>query len=1062
MDSAELDANNILSRYGGVSANMLKNFLDAYKDDDDNNNEPDLIRDSPYYSLNKLPQEIRSDNGYNSIITLNVDGILSKIDEVRLLVQICSYQGIYIDVICIQESRLNDSYTQDNPSIQIQGYDCIPQGKYCGEKGGLITYVREIHESRKLTYESITKSNTWEGLYVEVKYENGHRSIISNVYKPPRNNNNNANIKKFMDELLPVLQLLDKEGCDITMAGDTNINLLQLNERIKFQEFFDMLTNFSLYPKITFPTRICQTRSTLLDNIFCKLTKNTVDSIAGVIFTTISDHFPCFVAIKPRQCENINDQTKKDTNFVRVKAYTEEPIEKINSELLSYDYSQDMTGILDDSPVDPNGNYNTLIAKIIEVKDKNMPTKLVKFNKRKHKKQKWMTNGILKSINFRDKLRLNLIKLDSSTTEYSNQKTNLKTFNSILKKNIREAKYTYYNDLFHKYKEDIKNTWKHINGLISKRTRKEIKQLLINGQKVEDKQQIANEFNTFFANIGSKLASSINTNNKKPYNHYLTKTIFCSFNFELYEPEDTLKIIKGLKAKESTGHDGISMKFIKAIAPSIVLPLTAILNQSLLTGIFPDQMKIAKVIPMFKKENRELMDNYRPVSLLSAFSKIFERAAYNQIYNYFTSNNLFYENQYGFRQQHSTELASLELIDRIFEDLNKENNPITIFMDLSKAFDTLDHKILIKKLHYYGIRGTALNWFISYLSNRKQFVQINSYKSSMLPLNTGVPQGSILGPLLFLIYMNDIPNSSDLFDFILFADDTSLKSFINTRNFLLSLASSKLNLELSKVNDWLAVNKLSLNIKKTKFMIFHTSKKNIQNCIPNLQIGGVEIERVQNFNFLGLKINENLSWKPHTDMIANKISKYVGVLNRLKRYLPSYILKTIYVSLIQSNLNYCILAWGFNCGRLKKLQKKAIRIVCNGKYLEHTTPLLKKLEILKLEDMFVLCMLKWYFKYEQKQLPRYFLKFKIEIQHQTHEHDNRDKNRRRVPVPRLFMSRHCIRNHISTVINCTDTCIIEKIYTHSLQGYSKYIKKHILSNYSEECNIENCYSCNQK
>ena len=157
---------------------------------------------------------------------------------------------------------------------------------------------------------------------------------------------------------------------------------------------------------------------------------------------------------------------------------------------------------------------------------------------------------------------------------------------------------------------------------------------------------------------------------------------------------------------------------------------------------------------------------------------------------------------------------------------------------------------LIIKLHYYGIRGTALNWFISYLSNRKQFVQINSCKSSMLPLNTGVPQGSILGPLLFLIYMNDIPNSSDLFDFILFADDTSLKSFINTRNFLLSLASSKLNLELSKVNDWLAVNKLSLNIKKTKFMIFHTSKKNIQNCIPNLQIGGVEIERVQNFNFL--------------------------------------------------------------------------------------------------------------------------------------------------------------------------------------------------------------------
>ena len=173
------------------------------------------------------------------------------------------------------------------------------------------------------------------------------------------------------------------------------------------------------------------------------------------------------------------------------------------------------------------------------------------------------------------------------------------------------------------------------------------------------------------------------------------------------------------------------------------------------------------------------------------------------------------------------------------------------------------------------------------------YVEVNGHKSSCLPLTTGVPQGSILGPLLFLIYMNDIPNSSDIFNFLLFADDTSLKSYLDTKNanFSLSQTSSIINQELQKVHDWLAVNKLSLNVKKTKFMVFHTSQKDIKDYIPKLKIGGGDIERVENFNFLGLKLNEKMSWKPHVDMISNKISKYIGVLNRLKRYLPGFMLK---------------------------------------------------------------------------------------------------------------------------------------------------------------------------
>ena len=239
---------------------------------------------------------------------------------------------------------------------------------------------------------------------------------------------------------------------------------------------------------------------------------------------------------------------------------------------------------------------------------------------------------------------------------------------------------------------------------------------------------------------------------------------------------------------------------------------------------------------------------------------------------------------------------------------------------MSKAFDTLDHSILIHKLTLYGIKWTALQLFQSYLSNRLQFVENDDTMSDTLEISTGVPQGSVLGPLLYLIYINDIAKSSDSFDFICYADDTSLSSIINYFNSTDNSIENNINNELAKVNDWLKINKLSLNIDKTKFMIFHNYQQQI--TVPNISIDNVAIECVPNFNFVGIHFNEHFSWKPHITHISYLITKTIGVLNRLKNILPTSIKLMIYNSLILSRINYGILAWGYNSERIFKHQKK--------------------------------------------------------------------------------------------------------------------------------------------
>ena len=276
-----------------------------------------------------------------------------------------------------------------------------------------------------------------------------------------------------------------------------------------------------------------------------------------------------------------------------------------------------------------------------------------------------------------------------------------------------------------------------------------------------------------------------------------------------------------MKSKNSSGNDDISNRLLKSIKCEISKPLTIIINQSLETGIFPDALKVAKVKPLFKKGDNCCLNNYRPISLLPTISKIFERVMYTQLYYYFNVNNLLSEQQYGFRSQHSTELASVKLVDFILKEMDNIRDikiPASIFLDLSKAFDTLNFDILLRKLQHYGIDGNSLNLIKSYLTNRFQYVQFENSDSSLLEVKTGIPQGSILGPLFFSILINDLVNCSTKFQFLMYADDTTI--YFNLNDFPLINREIKINSELEKVNTWLKLNKLAIKGECSVFLIF--------------------------------------------------------------------------------------------------------------------------------------------------------------------------------------------------------------------------------------------------
>ena len=417
--------------------------------------------------------------------------------------------------------------------------------------------------------------------------------------------------------------------------------------------------------------------------------------------------------------------------------------------------------------------------------------------------------------------------------------------------------------------------------------------------------------------------------------------------------EEIFEALSQLEPKKSLDSDGLSMNFLKKCFYHILLPFKHIINLSFSQGIVPSQLKIAKVIPVFKSGDPRLMNNFRPISLLSNFSKIIEKIMYLRLMNHLNANNIISESQFGFRPGHSTVHPMIHLSNFVTRSFNEKKHVIAIFCDLQKAFDTVDHEILLKKLKKIGVSGTELKWFQNFLTERKQFVQIDDASSSLLKIIIGVPQGSILGPLLFLIYINDLPDCT-LLKSLLFADDTTLLAAGENLEELFT----RVNSELYKVTCFFRQNRLSIHPLKTRYILFSTNKTLINNITFDLFINdnnpGLEpdanlVNKISivsgdsndtAIKFLGLHIDPNFSFKTHVLNICKKVSSALYFMRTAKNFLNSRALTSLYYSLIHCHIIYAIQIWSI-CSqdlinKLFTLQKKAIRIIHNLFFNAHT------------------------------------------------------------------------------------------------------------------------------
>ena len=418
-----------------------------------------------------------------------------------------------------------------------------------------------------------------------------------------------------------------------------------------------------------------------------------------------------------------------------------------------------------------------------------------------------------------------------------------------------------------------KNMWNILNNLLGRQHKDNLPdELLVDGELCRDKGRIANGFNQYFCSIGEKLSSKLPQNDN--FEKYLGPLIDRTFIFEPCSAKEIEDLILALDSSTSPGIDEIPVWIFKDNVRSLLKIITGIYNLSMSQGTFPEHLAGAVVICLYKSGNPLELGNYRGISLLVIMSKILEKVVAKRLTKYFTSNSLFTDSQFGFREGMSTENAIQVLVNAVYDSFEQGNAAIGVFVDLSKAFDSLDRDHLCTKLEFYGIKNNELKWFRSYVSNRKQCVKYKNTVSNFAATNFGVSQGGVLSALLYIIYVNDIVKCINNLKFVMYADDTCI--FAGYRN----LESNVLimNRELEYVSQWMIDNRLTVNVKKSNYVIFSRAQRKLEKETCVIHLSGSRLAKVKETKYLGVKLDEYLMWIPQVNSVVSKVCKYVPII----------------------------------------------------------------------------------------------------------------------------------------------------------------------------------------